>query len=108
VESRLNRNGARLSNLESGTLGIAVCSLKTWRRRSPPSGPTVSVSVPRVTADTNVLISRLIFAGTPRQIAESGAIHLAVSDRIKAAYRSHGGDPTDNRILECAVASQSG
>jgi predicted nucleic acid-binding protein len=41
--------------------------------------------VPRVTADTNIFISGLNFAGIPRQIlnfAESGAIHLAVSDDI--------------------------
>jgi putative PIN family toxin of toxin-antitoxin system len=39
----------------------------------------------RVTADTNILISGLNFAGVPRQIlglAESGLIHLAVSDDI--------------------------
>ena len=39
----------------------------------------------RVTADTNVLISGLTFGGIPRQIlnlAESGAIYLAVSDDI--------------------------
>jgi predicted nucleic acid-binding protein len=39
----------------------------------------------RVTADTNIFIAGLNFAGIPRQIlnlAESGAIHLAVSDDI--------------------------
>jgi uncharacterized protein len=100
----------------------------------------------RVTADTNVLISGLIFSGIPRQIlnlAESGAIHLAVSDDIldevsrvlrrkkfgwpeleidralaqilrftervesKQRIEAVAEDPTDNRILECAVASQS-
>ena len=39
----------------------------------------------RVTADTNIFISGLNFAGIPRQIlnlAQSGAIRLAVSDEI--------------------------
>jgi predicted nucleic acid-binding protein len=39
----------------------------------------------RATADTNIFISGLNFAGIPRQIlnlAESGAIRLAVSDDI--------------------------
>ena len=39
----------------------------------------------RVTADTNIFISGLNFAGPPRQIlnlAESGSIQLAVSDEI--------------------------
>jgi predicted nucleic acid-binding protein len=41
----------------------------------------------RVTADTNIFISRLNFAGIPRRIlnlAESGAIRLAVSDLMTA------------------------
>jgi uncharacterized protein len=100
----------------------------------------------RVTADTNIFISGLNFAGAPRQIlnlAESGAIHLAVSDDIldevtRVLRREKFGwpeeeidralaqisrfaehvepkqridaiteDPTDNRIIECAVASLS-
>jgi len=100
----------------------------------------------RVTADTNIFISGLNFAGLPRQIlnlAESGAIHLAVSDDIldevtRVLRREKFGwpeaeidralaqislfaehvepkqridaiteDPTDNRIIECAVASRS-
>ena len=39
----------------------------------------------RVTADTNVIISGLNFSGNPRHVlemAEDGAIHLAVSDAI--------------------------
>ena len=39
----------------------------------------------RVTADTNVIISSLNFSGNPRHVlemAEDGAIHLAVSDAI--------------------------
>jgi predicted nucleic acid-binding protein len=39
----------------------------------------------RVTADTNVIISGLNFLGNPRHVlemAEDGAIHLAVSDAI--------------------------
>ncbi len=39
----------------------------------------------RVTADTNVIISGLNFSGNPRRVlemAEAGAIHLAVSDAI--------------------------
>jgi len=39
----------------------------------------------RVTADTNVIISALNFSGNPRHVlemAEDGAIHLAVSDAI--------------------------
>lgn len=118
-----------------------------WRPRSPPSDPTASVNVLRVTADSNIFISGLNFAGTPRQIlnlAESGAIHLAVSDDIlnevtrvlrrekfgwpeveirraltqisrfaqhvqpKQRIDAIAEDPTDDRILECAVASQSG
>jgi putative PIN family toxin of toxin-antitoxin system len=101
----------------------------------------------RVTADTNIFISGLNFAGIPRQIlnlAESGAIRLAVSDNIldevgrvlrrekfgwpeveidraltqisrftehvesKQRIDSIAEDPTDDRILECAVASRSG
>jgi putative PIN family toxin of toxin-antitoxin system len=100
----------------------------------------------RVTADTNIFISGLNFAGTPRQIlnlAESGAIRLAVSDEIleevtrvlrrekfgwpeveidraltqisrftehvepKQRIDAVAEDPTDDRILECAVASRS-
>ena len=89
-----------------------------WRPRSPPSDPTASVNVLRVTADSNIFISGLNFAGTPRQIlnlAESGAIHLAVSDdilnevtRVLRRIDAIAEDPTDDRILECAVASQSG
>jgi uncharacterized protein len=97
----------------------------------------------RATADTNIFISGLNFTGIPRQIlnlAESGAIHLAVSEDIldevtRVPRREKFGwpqleidraitqisrfterveskqridaiveDPTDNRILECAVA----
>ena len=39
----------------------------------------------RITADSNIFVSGLNFGGIPRQIlnlAESGAIHLAVSDDI--------------------------
>jgi uncharacterized protein len=100
----------------------------------------------RVTADTNIFISGLNFAGIPRQIlnlAESGAIRLAVSDEIleevthvlrrekfgwpeveidraltqisrftehveaKQRIDAIAEDPTDDRILECAVASRS-
>jgi hypothetical protein len=100
----------------------------------------------RVTADTNIFISGLNFAGIPRQIlnlAESGAIRLAVSgdilDEVTRVLRREkfgwpqaeidcaltqisrfaehvepkqridaiAGDPTDGRILECAVASRS-
>jgi uncharacterized protein len=100
----------------------------------------------RVTADTNIFISGLNFAGLPRQIlnlAESGAILLAVSDEIldevtrvlrrekfgwpeveidravtqitrftehvesKQRIDAIAEDPTDDRILECAVASRS-
>jgi putative PIN family toxin of toxin-antitoxin system len=117
-----------------------------WRRRSPPSGPTAPVNVLRVTADTNIFVSGLNFAGTPGQIpnlAESGAIRLAVSDVILdevtcvlrrekfgwpqaeidraltqiSRFAEHveptqrvdaiTEDPTDDRILECAVASRS-
>src|ERR1700679_1697412 len=117
-----------------------------WRPRSPPSDPTASVKVLRITADSNIFISGLKFAGTPRRIlnlAESGAIHLAVSDDIldevtRVLRREKFGwpqpeidralaqislftehvepkqridaiteDPTDNRIIECAVASRS-
>jgi uncharacterized protein len=97
----------------------------------------------RVTADTNIFIPGLNFTGIPRQIlnlAESGAIHLAVSEdildevtrvlgrekfgwpqleidraitqisrfteRVESKQRIDAivEDPTDNRILECAVA----
>jgi len=100
----------------------------------------------RVTADTNIFISGLNFAGIPRQIlrlAESGAIRLAVSDNILdevarvlgrekfgwpeveidravtqiSRFTEHvepkhridaiAADPSDDRILECAVASRS-
>lgn len=100
----------------------------------------------RVTADTNIFISGLNFAGIPRRIlnlAESGAICLAVSDEIldevtrvlrrekfgwpeveieraiaqisrftkhvesKQRIDAIAEDPTDDRILECAVASRS-
>jgi uncharacterized protein len=100
----------------------------------------------RVTADTNIFISGLNFAGIPRQVlnlAESGAIHMVVSDDILDEVRrvlrrekfawpeakidsalaqisrfcEHvepnesvqvvAEDPTDDRILECAVASRS-
>jgi putative PIN family toxin of toxin-antitoxin system len=100
----------------------------------------------RVTADTNIFVSGLNFAGLPRQIldlAESGVIHLAVSDDIldeltRVLRRQKFGwpeaeidralaqilrfaerveprqrinaiseDPTDNCIIECAVASRS-
>lgn len=100
----------------------------------------------RVTVDTNIFISGLNFPGIPRQIlnlAESGAIRLAVSDDIlnevtRVLRREKFGwpeveieraltqisrftehieskqridviaeDPTDDRILECAIASRS-
>jgi putative PIN family toxin of toxin-antitoxin system len=100
----------------------------------------------RVTADTNIFISGLNFAGIPRRIlnlAESGAIRMIVSDDILDEVRwvlrrkkfawpeakidsaltqilwfcEHvkpnesvqviAEDPTDDRILECAVASRS-
>jgi predicted nucleic acid-binding protein len=71
----------------------------------------------RITADSNIFISGLNFAGIPRRIlnlAESGAIHLDVSDdilnevtRVLRRIDAIAEDPTDDRILECAVASQS-
>jgi uncharacterized protein len=100
----------------------------------------------RITADTNIFISGLNFAGNPRRIlslAEAGVIHLTVSDAILGEIQSvlrrqkfgwpeveieralkqisqfaeHveptlriaviTEDPTDNRILECAVAGKS-
>ena len=102
--------------------------------------------MPRVTADTNVIISALNFSGNPARIldmAEEGSIRLVVSDdildevervlrrpkfgwpqeRIDDAIRQISGftehvqptqridvvteDPTDNRILECAIAGGS-
>ena len=100
----------------------------------------------RITADTNIFISGLNFAGNPRRIlnlAEAGVIHLTVSDAILGEIQSVlrrqkfgwpeveieralkqisqfaenvepalridviTEDPTDNRILECAVAGKS-
>jgi uncharacterized protein len=100
----------------------------------------------RVTADTNIFISGLNFAGIPRRVlnlAESGAIRMIVSedilDEVRRVLRREkfawpearidsaltqilrfcehvepsesvqviAEDPTDDRILECAVASRS-
>jgi predicted nucleic acid-binding protein len=54
----------------------------------------------RVTADSNIFISGLNFAGIPRQIlnlAESGAIHLAVSDNILKIHVEAGRQRSLNR-----------
>ena len=61
----------------------------------------------RVTADTNILISALIFpGGKPFQLLElarEGKIDLTVSEAILDEKE----DPPDNRILECASAAGS-
>jgi putative PIN family toxin of toxin-antitoxin system len=99
----------------------------------------------RVTADSNIYISALVFGGPPDDLlnlARTGAVQLNISDDIieevtrvlrdkfgwskgaLALFRERVGDftervtpverlsvikedPTDNRILECAVAGKS-
>jgi predicted nucleic acid-binding protein len=55
--------------------------------------------VKRVVADTNILVSAVQFGGKPKQLLDlalDGQVDLAISE-----------DPTDDRILECAVAAEA-
>jgi uncharacterized protein len=85
----------------------------------------------RVTADSNIYISALHFGGSPDDflsLARAGLINLTISDdildEVTRVLRDKFGwtkeavmpqekvnavkeDPTDNRILECAIAGKS-
>ena len=55
----------------------------------------------RVTADSNVYISALVFGGKPLRVVElatEGAIRLTISEPLIAETR---------RVLECAVAGRA-
>src|ERR1700719_4504352 len=79
----------------------------------------------RIVADTNVIVSALVFGGVPRRVlelADSAVCELFYSEAIQVEVRrvllekfgwsdakldAVFDDPDDNRILECALSARA-